>query len=109
MTFALCSSASADGANLIAAGEARHSFARSVARCFLASGVFRDDEVVTMNKDYLGDSVYAEWDGYHVVLTTENGFPTDPSNRIALDPDVLAALQRYVARVKAEGTKEPGP
>lgn len=45
---------------------------------------------------YLGDSVYARFDGYHVVLETRNGVPTDPSNTIALDSYVIAALQRYM-------------
>lgn len=49
---------------------------------------------------YLGDSVYAEWDGYAVVLTTRNGLPTDPSNEIALDEDVVEALFRFVKRIE---------
>jgi hypothetical protein len=43
-------------------------------------------------KSYLGDSVYAEWDGYGFCLTTENGYPDDPRNRIYLEPVVLEAL-----------------
>lgn len=54
-----------------------------------------------MEKVYLGDSVYAAYDGYHIVLTTENGRPTDPSNAIALDPYVVRALTEYVQRVWA--------
>lgn len=50
------------------------------------------------DKQYLGDSVYAEFDGYHIWLTTENGFPDDPTNRIALEPPVLAALVAYANR-----------
>lgn len=46
-------------------------------------------------KTYLGDSVYATFDGYHIILTTENGMPDDPSNRIALEPAVLASLSAY--------------
>lgn len=49
-------------------------------------------------KDYLGDSVYAEWDGYSITLTTDNGF--GPSNAIVLDPLTLAALDRFVARAQ---------
>lgn len=49
-------------------------------------------------KDYLGDSVYADWDGYAITLTTENGF--GPSNRIVLEPDILRALDRYKERIK---------
>lgn len=54
-------------------------------------------------KDYLGDSVYADWDGFSVTLTTENG--EGPSNTIILEPDVLAALNRYVERMKIEKPK----
>ncbi len=46
-------------------------------------------------KVYLGDSVYATFDGYHIILTTENGVPEDPTNIIALDPNVLIALHIY--------------
>lgn len=51
-------------------------------------------------QDYLGDSVYAEYDGYHIILETRNGFPDDPSNRIALEPSVLDALMGFAERVK---------
>jgi hypothetical protein len=50
----------------------------------------------TYFKEYIGDSVYVQDDGYHVILTTENGLPGDPSNRIALEPSVLYALETYV-------------
>ncbi len=49
-----------------------------------------------MSKQYLGDSVYVEFDGDHVILTTENGSPTDPSNRILLEPQVIYALSEYI-------------
>lgn len=52
-------------------------------------------------KVYLGDSVYAQYDGYHVILTTENGLPNDPSNRIALEPEVLRNLEMYWEHVKS--------
>ena len=50
-----------------------------------------------MSKVYLGDSVYVYHDGYHIVLTTNNGY--EDSNTIALDPDVYDALLRYVERL----------
>jgi hypothetical protein len=53
-------------------------------------------------KVYLGDSVYAQFDGYHVILTTENGKPDDPSNRIALENDVIYALEVYLADLRIE-------
>ena len=49
-------------------------------------------------KDYLGDSVYADFDGLSIVLTTENGY--GPSNTIVLEPEVLMALDRYRERLK---------
>lgn len=42
------------------------------------------------DKSYLGDSVYASFDGYAVKLTTENGF--GPSNTIYLEPEILQRL-----------------
>jgi hypothetical protein len=59
-----------------------------------------------MSKDYLGDSVYAEVDDCgNLVLTTENGLGA--SNTIVLEPEVIAALERYVKRnLKSE---EPVP
>lgn len=56
-----------------------------------------------MKKVYLGDSVYASFDGHVVTLTTENGLPTDPSNKIYLEPEVYAALVNFVEREKANG------
>lgn len=46
-------------------------------------------------KEYLGDSVYAEYDGYNIILTTENGLPDDPSNRIVLEPGLLQNLVKF--------------
>ena len=51
-------------------------------------------------KEYLGDSVYADCDGYSLILTTENGLPNDPSNRIYLEPEVYEKLERYVAKLR---------
>lgn len=52
-------------------------------------------------KVYLGDSVYAEFDGYGITLTTENGLPA-PSNTIFLEPFVLAALDAFRKRLAEE-------
>lgn len=51
-------------------------------------------------KIYLGDSVYAEFDGYGINLTTNNGYPDDPRNKIYLEPSVLRALNLFVERIK---------
>lgn len=49
------------------------------------------------DKQYLGDSVYVDIRNGMLILTTENGYPDDPSNAIFLEPEVYAALTRYVA------------
>ena len=53
-----------------------------------------------MPKDYLGDAVYAEVDlyvgGYELTLTTWNGI--EDTNTIVLEPSVVDALKRYMAR-----------
>lgn len=49
-------------------------------------------------KAYLGDGVYANTDGYHITLTTENGITT--TNVIHLDPFVMEALVSYQNSLK---------
>lgn len=49
-----------------------------------------------MAKAYIGDGAYVDFDGYALVLTTENGLPTDPSNQIVLEPSVYRSLADYV-------------
>lgn len=50
---------------------------------------------ILTEKEYLGDSVFANYDNYHIVLTTENGF--GPSNTIYLDSMVMANLLKYIS------------
>lgn len=45
-------------------------------------------------KQYLGDAVYVDYDGYDLILTTEDGLST--TNRIVLEPNVYRALLDYV-------------
>lgn len=62
-------------------------------------------------KAYLGDAVYASWDGFHIVLTAENG--QHVMERICMDEDVWTNLLRYHARLEAwieqQRTPEPPP
>lgn len=51
---------------------------------------------MSIRKQYLGDSVYADTDGYSLILTTENGYPDDPRNKIVLEPTVYESLLKYV-------------
>jgi hypothetical protein len=65
------------------------------------------EKIELPGKVYLGDSVYVESVYVEVdrngsyVLTTENGLPDDPSNRIYLEPEVYERLVKYVEIVKA--------
>lgn len=56
-----------------------------------------------MSKTYLGDSVYVEVVGGMLRLTTENGMGA--SNEIFLEPEVFAALAKYVIHL-SEQSKE---
>ena len=49
-----------------------------------------------IDREYLGDSVYAAIEHGMIRLTTENG--SNPSNMIYLEPEVIMALLRYAQR-----------
>jgi len=49
-------------------------------------------------KKYLGDAVYFEYDGYHVVLTTENGIRA--TNKICLEPEVIQNLFKAIEKIE---------
>lgn len=49
-------------------------------------------------KQYLGDGVYVEHDGYSFILTTENGICA--TNTIYLEPVVISALEQYIERLR---------
>lgn len=59
------------------------------------------------HKQYIGDSVYVDFDGYHIVLTTENGY--GPSNKIMLEPAVMQALFDYQEWLKGLYSKQEEP
>ena len=47
--------------------------------------------------EYLGDGVYASYDGYHIWLRTDRGYAV---HEIALEPNVYATLTQYVSKLK---------
>jgi len=62
-------------------------------------------------KVYIGDSVYAEIQpaaflGFELVLTTENGYPDDPRNRIVLGPSEWSCLFEFVESLKKKTEDE---
>lgn len=48
------------------------------------------------NKIYLGDGAYAEYDGYGVKVTAENGIRA--TDTVYLEPDVLKALINFAQK-----------
>ena len=54
-------------------------------------------------KTYLGDSVYADYDGNGITLTTEDGISA--SNTIYIEPEVYFALANFVSSLN-ESEKE---
>jgi len=49
-------------------------------------------------KVYIGDGVYASFDGYQIRLTTETGMGV-PTNTIYLELGLFPVLKRYVEKV----------
>lgn len=87
-----------------APGDAPSDHARDAAeRRELHAAAFADDPgpvpaPVRPLKNYLGDAVYADFDGFAFVLTTEGGYRA--TNRIVLEPDVFRRLVDYVEQMR---------
>jgi len=52
-----------------------------------------------IDDDYLGDGVYASYDGYSIILDLRG---QDSFTRIVLEPKVLQALNRYAERAESK-------
>ena len=56
-------------------------------------------------REYIGDSVYVEYDGYHrIVLTTNNG--EGPTNTIYLELPMIDKIKDFAVR-QADRTPHP--
>jgi hypothetical protein len=51
-------------------------------------------------KEHLGDGAYAEYDGYGIVITAENGIVA--TDTVYLEPSVLKNLDRYRSQIKEQ-------
>lgn len=49
-------------------------------------------------KDYIGDGVYAAWDGNGIILTLDQ----QDNSRIVLESSTWISLLRFVERIKEE-------
>ena len=54
------------------------------------------NEIERKTRCYLGDGCYVCHDGYHVVLSTENGI--DITNKVFMEPEVYESLKRWYDR-----------
>ncbi len=52
---------------------------------------------VMSEKEYIGDGVYVDFDGFGVVMTTENGI--EVQNTVYLEPNVMKNLIAYYSRM----------
>lgn len=57
-----------------------------------------------MQPIYLGDGLYAEFDGYHIVLKANSH--TEPTDIVYIDPHVWASLKKFVEQAYAEKRAE---
>jgi len=49
-----------------------------------------------INSTYLGDGVYASFDGYHVNLAVNH----HENHAVALEPDVIKNLEEYFKKIR---------
>ena len=57
-----------------------------------------------MTKQYIGDAVYVDFDGFMLILTTEDGIRAN--NTIMLEPEVWESLKAYVQRLHSDDQPE---
>ena len=56
------------------------------------------------HEEYLGDGLYADFDGYQIILSANDrvGGPGS-TDKVALEPGVVDAFIRYIHRLREEG------
>lgn len=59
------------------------------------------DRVQGPYEDYLGDGLYADFDGYQIILSA-NGRVGECTDKVALEPGVLSAFIRYINRLREQ-------
>jgi hypothetical protein len=56
-------------------------------------------------EEYLGDGLYADFDGYQIWLAANDRVSGHPTDKVALEPGVIEAFERYIKRLKEMLTK----
>jgi hypothetical protein len=54
--------------------------------------------MMVIDDSYLGDGLYASFDGWQIELYASNGI--EKTNSVLLDSDTLAAFLKYVERLR---------
>ena len=54
-------------------------------------------------EDYLGDGLYADFDGYQIILAANDRVRCSPTDKVALEPGVAQAFINYVNRLREKG------
>jgi hypothetical protein len=49
-------------------------------------------------REYLGDGLYADFDGYHIMLASNNGI--QDTNVVYLEPEVLKSFYQYAEMIE---------
>jgi hypothetical protein len=54
-------------------------------------------------EEYLGDGLYADFDGYQIILAANDRVSGNPTDKVALESGVVAAFDRYVKNLRERG------
>lgn len=54
-------------------------------------------------EEYLGDGLYADFDGYQIILAANDRVSGHPTDKVALEPGVVRAFFNYVKSLKEKG------
>jgi hypothetical protein len=66
----------------------------------------RGGEVVSEKgkfEEYLGDGLYADFDGYQIWLAANDRVNGRPTDKVALNPDVVQSFKRYIIKLRSFG------
>jgi len=55
------------------------------------------------HEEYLGDGLYAAFDGYQIWLAANDRIEGNPTDKVALEPGVAQAFINYLERLREKG------
>ena len=54
-------------------------------------------------EEYLGDGLYADFDGYQIILAANDRVGGNPTDKVALEPGVVRSFNIYVESLRKKG------